>query len=340
MTAVPEVQLPDWADRPVLRPGVGSSPEQLGRLQAIFPERRLRPFTSYFLAVVDPFHVTHHVVPVSLDVHLPPERWLEGDWRDLRCGRRLILTTFSPPPQGAVRVRTIRELVHTWRLPTDATTEPMATPRSILESGVRRVVPIHSRPELIELCGEEGDDLFAAMSHPGGLPGEHLTIYRNADTWTPILERARKLGATELRRRGVPRTTAYALVKGRPPSGETAALVARIIDGETGCDNSSDLHSCARPGCPRLVRGRKRWCGDACKKAVRRANDRLALHAIGGTRCRRCGAARFGELRGPCPTCHGRGVIEVRAVRCLGCGTDRLGDTSSECPFCGGCDIP
>ncbi len=336
---VPDLQLPAWAERPVLRPGQARTPTQLTRLSHAFPERRLRPFVRYLQAVVDPLSNPHRVVPVSLDVHLPPERWLDGEWQDMGSGEALTLTSAERPAPGQVRIRTIREVLFTWRLPVDPTTEPVEAVNHILSPGVRRVRPVHSRPELVELVGKEGDDLYAVLSDPGANLGSELTVYRAADTWAPMLDRARHLGADELcRRTGLPRSTAYHVLAGRPPSSETAALVAGVLDDIEPADRDEaqtvgGWHPCARSGCGRPVRGRRRWCTPGCRKAVERAQDRLMLHDVGGIRCRRCATVRFGDLRAPCPGCAER-AAEVFVVVCPGCGTERVGNTTGPCAVC------
>ena len=72
---VPELELPEWGERAVLRPGRLRDPEQLARLQAAFPERRLRPFTPYVQAVLDPLR-SRGVTAWSIDAPRPSTRAL------------------------------------------------------------------------------------------------------------------------------------------------------------------------------------------------------------------------------------------------------------------------
>jgi hypothetical protein len=331
---VPEVELPPCGDRALLRPGVASHPDQLRRLQRAFPERRLRPFTPFFQAVLDPLRLPPRwrgVVPVTLDVQLPPERWLEAVWRDQRSGERLALTTDTSGTAGALVVWTVRRFVsQVWRRPRDVTTRSVASDGSFLEPGIREPVPVRSRGDLVQLVGKEGDDLLSLMVDPGHTKGDDLTVYSHPDTWAPILDRARLLGPTRLRElTGLSRTTVYRLLAGGSPSPETAALVAAAV----AYAEPAPRRMCARPGCPHPAAGRSPWCRTACRKAAQRARDRLALREMGQVRCRRCGTVRVGGGAG-CPNCGGRVLREIRGVVCEGCGVERLGDTSGPCAVC------
>ena len=337
---VPELDLGDWGERLAVRPAEARTLDQLDRLQGAFPERRLRPFVRYFQAVVDPFCNDRHVVPVTLDIDLYPERWLEATWRNSCDGERLALCDRTPRPAGTVRVRTIREVLHVWRIPQDPTTEPVEEVNHVLSPGLRRVLPVRSRPELVELVGKEGDDLYAPLVDPSAAPGDQLTVFRSADTWAPVLEKARTLGTAELcRRTGLSKSTAYHLLAGRTPSPDTAALVAIAVEGVevdsvTQRASIGGWHPCARAGCDRLVRPRQRWCTPGCRKAVQRARERLVLQGVGGARCARCGTVRFGDRGSECPVCMGEGKPPVPTILCPGCGIERIGDTTSPCPIC------
>jgi len=332
-SAVPELVLPSWADLAVVRPGVARTPEQLSRIERAFPHRRVRPFTPFLQAVVDPLR-GHGVVPITLDVDTRPEDRLRAHWVDQRNGEQVALTTSEVPESGEVRVRTYRELLQLWRLVRDPTTEPVEAVDHVLQPGLRQAVPVRSSAELVELCGKEGDDLYSLMVDPMASTGDVLTIYRRPDTWVSVLDAARSIGAKELQRRsGLGRTTIYAVLTGRRPSVETAALFAQVV-GEMAERPPPVSKMCARPGCPRAVRRRQRWCSDRCRKATSRARDRLALREIGATRCQTCAGVRFGDATGPCPICHGLGVVEAISHRCSNCGVERVGDTSGPCPFC------
>ena len=336
---VPALDLPGWAERPALRVGCATTPDEVARLQRAFPGRKILPYTRYFQAVVDPL-VNPGVVAVTLDVHVPPERWLDADWRDQHSGEPIALTTGPvaidmPADAPVVRVRAIRELLHVWRIPTDTTTRPVEPTGHVLERGVRIPIPVRSRDDLTEIVGKEGDDLYRQLADPNAIKGDDLNIYRLADTWTPILERAKALGAKELNRRGVHRSTAYeVLAEHRRPSAETAALIAEIVRDTDTRAPTSLWRPCARPGCPKIVKTPQLWCRPGCKKAVQRAEEALALHARGAKRCRRCDTIRYGSHTGSCPGCASRAWVEIDAVVCRYCGTLRVGDTTSNCPDC------
>jgi hypothetical protein len=231
-------------------------------------------------------------------------------------------------------VRTTIDVLHEWRRHDDSTTEP-ARRGSVLGRGVRSVRPVHSLPELVELIGKEGDDLRALQVDPCAVEGRELTCYHPADVWEPILEKIRAFDPGDVvKRTGLAPATVYRLLNGRPPSPATAAVVGAAFADDEIVVSENRWHPCGRPGCGLLVCGRRRWCSETCRKAVQRSRDVLALHAVGGKRCRRCGAARFGDQRAPCPTCEGQRPVEVPTVTCRGCGVERVGDTLRPCPFC------
>jgi hypothetical protein len=337
---VPTLELPAWAERPALRIGRATTHDDIARLQRAFPERQIEPFTRYYQAVLDPL-CERDVVVITLDVHLRPEQWLRADWRDQRTGASLTLTTdalaVDVHDERTTRVRTIRELLYAWRLPRDVTTHPIERTTHVLEPGMRQTVPVFSRAEMTEIVGKEGDDLLALLIDPAAVKGDQLTIYRAADTWTPILERARTLGAPELIRRGAPKSSAYNVLRGHHgASAQTQALIAMIV-GETDSPNAPSTlwRPCKRPGCPNFVKTPKLWCKTGCKKAVQRAEETLALHARGAKQCRRCETIRYGDHEGPCPTCVSHTAAVVNAIACRYCGTLRVGDASGPCPLCG-----
>jgi hypothetical protein len=338
--SVPDLDLPAWADRLALRPGVARTPAQLARLQRAFPERRLRPFTAYVEVVADRLRNIGPAVAIALDTGAPPEDWPALDWRNPHTGGRVELTTDpSVDVSNRVAVCTIRDVLHEWRLPRDTTTQSVAPSRSVLEPGAREPAPVSSRSALTQVCGKDGDDLVAGFIDPGAVKGADLTTYmhryHHPETWQPWRERARALGVDELVRRGVPRRTVEYLFAGRSPRPETAVLVARAIgDADAKGVTTSGLRACARPGCGNVVTGRQRWCNPACKKAVQRAVERAELHALGAVRCRRCAAVRYGDHAGPCPACDGRAIVIVRPAICSQCGAQRIGDTNGPCPFC------
>jgi hypothetical protein len=333
--AIPPLDLPAWAERPLLRPGVATTPDVVAWLQRTFPDRRVRPLARWWQAVPDPFRNLRRSVPLCLDTHLSPEEWLQGDWRDAHSGEDLTPTTNYAPPAGTVRVQTVRDGLHIWRLPGDTTTEPARLTGSILQPGLRRTRPVHSRPDLVQLVGKQGDDLLASLIDPSAATGQELTVYHQPDAWALTLEKACRFGARELMKRtGLSQSTIYRLLAGETPSPVTASVVADSITFEEPPESEDCWRTCARPGCGLVVRTPRRWCSPGCKKAVQRARDALALHAVGGKRCRYCGAARFGDHRAPCPVCEGQRPIQVPAVVCHDCGVERVGDTTEPCPFC------
>ena len=113
---------------------------------------------------------------------------------------------------------------------------------------------MRSRAGLFELIGKEGDDLLAQMVDPGAIKNDDLTIYRHADTWAPVLEKALSIGVTELvRRTGLAERTARYVIEGRRPSPETAALVAESLSEIVAIPP----RICGRAGCDARVAGRQ-----------------------------------------------------------------------------------
>jgi hypothetical protein len=331
---LPELGLPECASLPAIRIGIASTPEQLARLEQAFPDRRVRPFTRFFSAVLDPLHSSAGV-PITLDVDLSPDRWLEANWVDARTGEQIRLTIEEHPQLGQVRVRTYREVVELWRLPSDPTTEPVEAVDHILQPGLRRVLPVRSRAEMVQLIGKEGDDLMMLLTDPLAAKGDELTIYRQPDTWLPILEVARLLGAPDLAKRtGCSiRTLQRALVGKNVAPKTKAAIAAAVSDAASQLVERAPM-TCARPGCDRRISLRRKWCSDRCRKIVERGHDKVDLHRRGGVRCPKCNTAWFGATDQPCPNCGGKGAIEVKSSSCPSCGTERTGDTESPCPVC------
>jgi hypothetical protein len=325
----PEFDLPDWADRPAIRPGIASTPEIVGRVQRTFPDRTIRPYAPYWIAVVDPFRSP--AVPVTLDTHLPPDEWLSADWRDQRTGEPLVLTLDDSAHIGTVRARAIREVLWSWGCSPDPTVAPVRPTDHVLTVGLCEPVPVRSRSELFEPTGKEGDDLLSLMTDPLAERDSELTIYRRADTWLPILEVAQSLDPAEfVERTGLKERTARRILRGGRPSPETAALVGAALGDEL----PKPPRSCGRPGCPSVVTGRQVYCTDSCRKAADRAKDRLHLWEIGAVRCRRCDAVRYGDQSGPCPACGGKAVVIMATAICQTCGVERVGNVDGQCPFC------
>ena len=329
-----EIDLPQWANLPALRPGVASTMEQIERLKRAFPEARIRPFTPYLTAVVDQLR-SARATPIMLDVDLPPEQWLDAHWVDAKSGKPLVLTTGECPMSGQVRVATIRDVIHQWRIPDDPSTEAVEAVDDILEPGVRRVLPVRSRPELVELVGKEGDDLLSLMHDPHAEPGDQLTVYRRSDPWPSVCEAASTIECDELKRR-LPlsaRTLERALA-GATVSGATKAKITAAVEDVMGSSVYEGPKTCARPGCGVPVSRRRRWCSDACRKKVERGRDAVDLHKVGAVRCSKCQTVTYGDATKTCPACGGKTLPHVHTDHCANCGVERIGDTESPCPFC------
>jgi hypothetical protein len=175
---IPDLDLPSWAEQPAQRPSVARRPAQLARLANAFPERRLRPFTPGLDAVADPLHNVNGAAAIALHDHGPDAGYINLDWRNPHTGQPVTLTT-DPAVEvtGKVAVNTLRDVLHDWRLPKDATTRPVETTRSILEPGTRATMPVWSGAALTQVCGKDGDDLVAGFIDPAAVKGEELTTY-------------------------------------------------------------------------------------------------------------------------------------------------------------------
>jgi hypothetical protein len=303
-------------------------------LERIFPGIRLRPFTPYLVGVIDHLR-SSQVTPITLDVDLPPNRWLGARWFDALTGEELTPTTSEHPASGEVRVETIRDVVARWRIPDDPHTEALEPVNNILEPGMRRVLPVRSRAELVELVGKEGDDLLSLMHDPLAEPGDELTVYRRSDTWPSVRELATRIERDELLRR-VPlsKRTVERALSGVKVSGATMAIIAAAVEDTSEKNLPIGSKICARPGCGVPVTRRRRWCSESCRKKVARARDAVDLHKVGAICCATCHAVVYGKKANVCPSCGGKRLIEVRTYECPECGLERVGDTDGPCPGC------
>ena len=331
--ALPKIDLPAWGQAPAVRVGVVTTGEQLDRLVRAFPGRTNRPFARFFTAVLDPMQ-TDRVTAVTLEADLPPERWIDAPWVNAVSSEPLRLSIATRPEVGTYRIRTIAELVDTWRRADDPFSEPMSPQDHVLQRGVRRAIPVVSCPELIELVGKEGDDLLRQLSDPLAVPDDELTIYRVADPWPAMVDISRRLGVRKLAVRGLNLRTAQRVVSSRSVSEATRAQVAAILEGLGEAPDEDASNVCRRPGCGRRVSPRRKWCSESCRKRAERGRDAVELHRVGAVRCPKCRGVSYGKRARRCPSCGGKGVIEVRTNRCPKCGVGRIGDTDSRCPVC------
>lgn len=327
---VPDLDLPSWADTLAVRVGVARSPEQLTRLQRAYPDLVMRPYTPFGLAVVNPIY-SHDVAPVTLDVTIDPSKWLDAEWRNLRTGGLLQLALQSSNAVGAIRCRSIREVMETWRIPTDPTLQPNEPSDHVIQSGFHHAVPVLSRPELFEPTGKEGDDLSTLMIDPLAESGDEITVYRRADTWSEHQRWAVQIGGNELHiRTGISERTCRNIAAGKRTTSEHMALVAAAHIK----DPKVPYRTCRRAGCGSPIRRKQVYCSDACRKAFDRARDTIHLHRRGAWRCGRCGAVTYGERRQFCTDCRGRRFVKVTTYVCPGCGIERIKNTEGPCPNC------
>jgi hypothetical protein len=332
--AAREIDLPPWAEMMAVRPGMATSSAQIQRLQQAFPDRRVRPFTPYLVAVVD--HTRSlPVTPITLEVDLSPHQWPEAHWVDATTGESLILTTRENPSIDEVRVEPIRDVVARWRIPDDPHTEAIEPVNDILQPGMRRSLPVRSRPELVELVGKEGDDLLSLMNDPLADLGDQLTTYRRADPWPGVREVAKRIEMDQLVAH-LPRSrrTIERALTGASVSGKTKAMISAAVEVLLASGGPIDPRVCRRPGCGVPVSRRQKWCSDSCRKKVERGRDAVDLHRVGAVRCPQCHGVTFGERGMRCPSCGGKGAIELRTNQCLQCGVERIGNTDSPCPVC------
>ena len=331
---LPKIELPSWGSLPAVRLGVANTAEQLDRLATVFPERRIRPFTRFMTAVLDPLQ-GDKVTVLSLDVELPPTKWLGAHWVNAATGESVVLSTGQRPRSDTYRVRTYAELIDAWRRTDDSSSEPVSPQDHVLQRGLRRTLPVVSRAELVELVGKEGDDLLRQLDDPLAVPDDDLTIYRRADRWKAIQEAAERLGSEALATRsGLNLRTAQRVVKGERVSDATMARVSTVIEDLGDALGLESSNTCTRPGCGRRITAGRKWCSESCRKKAERGRDAVDLVKVGAVRCTKCEAVTYGKKAKPCPSCGGKGVIEARTDRCPECGVERIGATEGPCPLC------
>lgn len=226
---LPEVELPPWGDHLAVRAGEIRTPPQLDVLQPAFPDRELRPYQRFGVAVLDP-RSAPDVVAVTLDVGRPPATWRELDWHDLHSGRPLDLRIRDLTVPGAVVARTIRDLVWSWRSANDPWMAEVETPGVMLRVGVLEPMLVASDAEHLEPVGREGDQLLRYLSDPLTDGSDAINVYRKVDEWPETQAKAARIEPRAfMRLTGLPERTARAVRQNEPVGERTKRIVIAAL---------------------------------------------------------------------------------------------------------------
>jgi hypothetical protein len=317
--------LPEWADRPALRPGRASTLDDLRRLRHQLGDPTIGPFARYAVAPVRGEHL-----PVCLGTGRDPATWQSWPWMQGKQCRVAVRDRtggyMRSEGRGTVYVvDTYRQVFRGWRSEHDDTVRGP-------KRGLRHVEPVRSHSALIdpvgrswELAGERPEDDPIVFS--AGVPASLLA------------EVSRLSGAEIARRSGLPSRTAQRLASGtvRPSPSTVDMAVVAVIDLEPArCAAGAECRH-AEDGLGAVLAPRqRRWCKPACKKvAYRRARGiparRRRPDALGN---RAASPQRSSDGSGT-PVFKGLGVRAFAGKpSCPVCGSIFIGQVPEACPDC------
>jgi hypothetical protein len=285
--------LPAWADQPALRPGRASNPDQLAQIQAHLGAG-VRPYTRWVMA-----HDQH-----GTDLYALPGVEAAG-WR--RNGQ--------PTEPGRLRTIGHELLAHTGGLRPDRGPVPP--------------IAVSTRLVWAQVVGKEWDAILTAQLDPLADPDTDITFYQPIDTWTPIRDEAKKIGAAQLATRsGLPISTVRHVLAGRRPQRHTAARLRETLARDGTIIATIPPGICQQPGCGRRTRGARKYCSERCRQAVQQAHDALLLvphelrPGLWVWSCPHHGPIQASRPR--CPLCpdrpRTRRARRARDFLCPGCG--------------------
>jgi hypothetical protein len=245
-------RLPDWANTPALTRFSLSSPTISPWFQGYNQRRprdqQVRPAGFGLIAHPDPLNPDRGDGPPRLASPYDPnpDRWLDLAWYDRNTGMQVKITTYQPGDpgfidaiqQGAVRVRTLGEIVAAFRRrPEHKSLAPDGQPATSNTRGLLQRRPIESAPVLTDLTGKEGNNLEErAVGLATSSESYRSTYGHRGDRWTAlVLPVLREIGVEELMRRtGKSRSTIYNVVSGNwvPKYGGPAALYRKVAVDE------------------------------------------------------------------------------------------------------------
>jgi hypothetical protein len=309
---------PGAQEFPALRRLPARTPRTLAQLPT---DLGTRPF-AYFLRGTGAFPGQPGAVALDPGQVADGDAWERFGWHDPASGAPVLVSTNHEP--GTRPLKSLGAVAVEWARSPKAPTD-----------GLRLPEPLLLDPALRRLTGQAGAHAIARSADPEADLSDVLPAGYNAlDVGRAVSAAARRLGPKRFAATtGVPLRTAKRLSAGGKPHAATVATVlsAARSEGEAALAELLDLADdrlCQ--GCARPLSGRqRRWCSGCRANAWERAR---ALR--GAKRCPICGAVRFGDVSGPCPSCQGRRPDEVAGSTCPGCGSLRLGDPESPCPVC------
>jgi hypothetical protein len=285
--------VPAWSCAPALRPGRATSTRQLVDIEHHLG-CTLRPYARWVLA-----HPREGQALYGLPGPASKVDW-HRDGQPIRPGR----------------LRSLRDEYLAWA--------GGLTPRH----GLQDPEPVSTRLMWATFIGKEYDGIAARQSDPLAEWDAQTSSYAPIDTWTPILNVARQVGAVRLAQlTGLAPSTIRHALAGRPPSAPTAERIRRALSRDTGVVPEVDGRVCQRAGCGHRITGRKRFCSDRCRKAASRATDALAAVPA---------EIAPGRWAWTCPT---HGPIEATLPACPHCAIQptrpRHHAPDYVCPACG-----
>jgi transcriptional regulator with XRE-family HTH domain len=313
--------LPEWADRPALRPRQASTLDDLRRLRRQSGDPDVGLFARYVTGSNG-----GERPPVCLGVGRDPATWQSWPWR--RDGRpcrigvqdrsgALVVSDGTGP---LFVVPTVCDIFRDWLTENDLT---MAGPTR----GLRHVLPVRSHPALVEVVGRSGE-----------LAGDRTEDDPLVFSSGAPLARIASASAAELARRsGLSPRAVQDIVYGRaaPSEGTLRRLLPAVVSvgdparcaADNECRHAEDGLGAV------LARGRRRWCGRPCKEVVRRRRRGIPPR-------RGRPGAHIGTKwdAAPALSSKGSGIPVAKGLdepSCPGCGSIFIGHVPEACPDCG-----
>jgi hypothetical protein len=267
--------LPEWAERPALRPARASTLEDLRLLRRQLGDPTIGPFARYAVAPIRSEHP-----PVCLGTGRDPATWQSWPW--MQCGkpcriavRHRIGNLVRSEGRGTVYVvDSYQQVFRGWLSEHDVT---VGGPKR----GLRHVEPVRSHPALVDPVGRSGE-------LAGERPEDDPVVFPSGGRAGLLAEASRMSGADIARRAGLYRQTVHKVLKGASPTENTFRRLVSAATEEGGdpvrCAAGSECRHAEDGLGAVLDRTRRRWCGPACKEVVRRRNRGIPSRRTAGIR--------------------------------------------------------